>query len=134
MRKRTRLRKMVSGWERGRFEATVPYLALIGSQTQRVANTLQKMKSLGMAFLFIFSIRPVFYVIFPVLLSLFSFQFFHFCIVVYTFFSIISLFHQPPHPCLHLFIPLSGFYKMLVSFDNSCLNMHDRGYLECSEK
>ena len=40
--KRTRLRKMVSVWENGNLEATAPFLVPIGSQTQMVANILEK--------------------------------------------------------------------------------------------
>ena len=33
---------MVSVWENGKFEATAPFLVPTGSQTQMVANTLEK--------------------------------------------------------------------------------------------
>ena len=108
-RKRIRIRKMVSVWENGKFEATAPFLVPTGSQTQTVANTLEKIRISGMAFLFMFSILPVLQVIFLVLLSLFSVL----LLLYYSlyFFLHYFLIHQLPCPCLHLLIPLSGFYK-----------------------
>ena len=98
--KRTRLRKMVSVWENGNLEATAPFLVPIGSQTQMVANTLEKNEHFrdGLSLHVFYPSCVVCYI------SSLSSQFFCFCIVVYTFFTIIFYsFNYFIPACLYLF-------------------------------